>query len=308
MKESNKYEKGLVTVAIPAFKKKYLAEAISSVLSQTYNKLELIIVNDHSPEDLDCIVRSFKDKRIRYYKNAINLGRKSIVYNWNTCLSHAQGEFFVLLCDDDIMDKEFIMTLMSLEKKHPLFNVFKSRTVLYDETSSRKIGETKPWPEKEEFPEFLANTLKGMRHHTISEFMYRTAFINSKGGYVVFPAGYYSDIASVLYFSEDKGIISSEKCLLTFRKSAMNISSRDDYSFEKSKAAIQYYSWLKDRYDTSHFNTMLDHQLDFDLYEYYQHANFIDSIKIIFSTPSSVWNTKKKLLYIFTKLSTKKKR
>ena len=56
----------LVSVAIPAYKSEYLSEAIVSVLNQTYSNLELIIVNDKSPEDIYNIVSKFSDKRIRY--------------------------------------------------------------------------------------------------------------------------------------------------------------------------------------------------------------------------------------------------
>ena len=67
--KSSEYENGLVSIAIPAYKRTYLAEAIESTLNQTYNNIELIIVNDHSPYDLDSVVGQYDDKRIRYYKN-----------------------------------------------------------------------------------------------------------------------------------------------------------------------------------------------------------------------------------------------
>ena len=61
------------SITIPAYKRSYLKEAIDSCLAQTYKDFELIIVNDASPEDLDSIVNSYSDNRIRYYKNETNI-------------------------------------------------------------------------------------------------------------------------------------------------------------------------------------------------------------------------------------------
>ncbi len=85
--------KDLVSIGIPAYKATYLKEAIDSVLNQTYTKFELIIVNDKSPENIEEIISTYNDKRIRYYKNEDNLGKTSIVLNWNKCLSYANGDF-----------------------------------------------------------------------------------------------------------------------------------------------------------------------------------------------------------------------
>ena len=67
--------KDLVSIGIPAYKATYLKEAIDSVLNQTYTKFELIIVNDKSPENIEEIISTYNDKRIRYYKNEDNLCR-----------------------------------------------------------------------------------------------------------------------------------------------------------------------------------------------------------------------------------------
>lgn len=55
------------SITIPAYKAKFLKECIDSILSQTYNDFELIIVNDASPEYLDSIINGYSDSRIRYY-------------------------------------------------------------------------------------------------------------------------------------------------------------------------------------------------------------------------------------------------
>ena len=63
------------SVTIPAYKSRYLREAIQSIASQTIDNWELIIVDDCSPEDIRSVVEPFMtDSRIRYYRNEKNCG------------------------------------------------------------------------------------------------------------------------------------------------------------------------------------------------------------------------------------------
>ena len=91
----------LFSITIPAYKDKFLKEAIESVLSQTYENFEVIIVNDASPHNLDAIVNEFNDKRIRYFKNKNNCGARDVVDNWNICLNHASGDYVICMGDED---------------------------------------------------------------------------------------------------------------------------------------------------------------------------------------------------------------
>ena len=87
---------------LPAYKARFFREALDSILSQTNKDFDLIIVNDASPEDLDSIVRSYNDSRIRYYVNEKNIGGKDLVAQWNHCLEYAKGEYVILASDDDV--------------------------------------------------------------------------------------------------------------------------------------------------------------------------------------------------------------
>ena len=62
------------TFLLPAYKAKYLKEALDSLLDQTYKDFKIIVSDDNSPEDIRGIVDSFDDVRIEYRKNKNNIG------------------------------------------------------------------------------------------------------------------------------------------------------------------------------------------------------------------------------------------
>ena len=90
---------GLVSVIIPTFNcKNVIGQAVKSVLDQTYNNLEVIIIDDGSTDDTKTILTPYlKDKRVKYFKQ-INLGQASAR---NKGLSMAQGAFIAFLDSDD---------------------------------------------------------------------------------------------------------------------------------------------------------------------------------------------------------------
>lgn len=93
-------QKPFVSIVIPVYNgSNYLREAIDSALNQTYEKCEVIVVNDGSTDDgaTDAIARSYGN-RIRYFKKdnggvatAVNLGIKNM-----------RGEYFAWLSHDDM--------------------------------------------------------------------------------------------------------------------------------------------------------------------------------------------------------------
>lgn len=296
----------LVSIAIPAYKKEWLREAIESVISQSYPNWELLIVDDHSPFNLKDIVSSYlSDGRIKYYYNEENLGKKSIVYNWNHCLDFAHGDFFVLLCDDDILKPNFVSTLLSLAEMHPYCNVFHAKTELWDSVNNSIIGISGDWDSYENSMSFIENTINGRRKHTITEFLLRTDVVRHNGGYVIYPAGFYSDDVSILNFMKDGGIYTSNEVLVRYRKSEINISTLNAYNVEKVKAALLYYSWLN-KHASSKFETVIINRLDYDLYEFLSKAsNVVDAIKILLLVPNNVWPITKKIFLLLSYLHKK---
>ena len=232
----------IVTIAIPAYKSAYLREAISSALNQTVHDIEVIVVNDHSPENLDTIVNEFNDERLSYYVNEKNLGGQNIVLNWNKCLSLAKGEYFCLLCDDDLYEPGFLEEMLKLAQKYPSCNVFRSRVKMIN--GAGHVTDYYPVsPEYETVPDYMFHREKDLRQQTVSEFMLKTLHIRQMGGYMQMPVGWESDIASIYIFGQDGGIVTSPQSLVSFRQSGINISTGGRFMKEKI-AALNRFSRL----------------------------------------------------------------
>lgn len=89
----------LVSIISPSYNcAPFIAGSIRSVLSQTYENWEMIIVDDCSTDDSEAIVRTFGDSRIRYFRNERNVGA---AVSRNRALREAKGRWIAFLdCDD----------------------------------------------------------------------------------------------------------------------------------------------------------------------------------------------------------------
>lgn len=99
-----KSEFPLVSVLITSFnRQKYIEEAIKSVLSQTYQHFELIIVDDCSQDDTYFIASKFIDSRIKLFRNSENLGQFA---NRNRAIEYAKGYYIKFLDSDDFLHQD----------------------------------------------------------------------------------------------------------------------------------------------------------------------------------------------------------
>jgi glycosyltransferase involved in cell wall biosynthesis len=109
---SNLNNKPLVTIAIPTYNSadKYLSDSISSALAQDYQNLEILVSDNCSTDDTFVFMQSINDNRLRYIRQKNNLGANN---NFNYCLNEAKGSYILFLCDDDLIDADFISTCIN---------------------------------------------------------------------------------------------------------------------------------------------------------------------------------------------------
>ena len=103
-------DKPLVSIVLPTYKRAHvLKSAIKSVLNQTYTNLELIIVDDNSPDATREVVASYSDPRIRYVRNEPNLKLPRAL---NRGFSLARGEYLTWTSDDNLYGENAIQCMV----------------------------------------------------------------------------------------------------------------------------------------------------------------------------------------------------
>lgn len=107
----------LVSVIIPTYKRaSIIPRTIQSVLDQTYKNLEILIVDDASPDNTEDVVQSLGDSRIRYIRHSTNQGA-SIARN--TGVEAAIGDYVAFLDSDDLWLTDKIELQLPSLQNHP---------------------------------------------------------------------------------------------------------------------------------------------------------------------------------------------
>lgn len=108
-----------VSIGLAVFNgERYLAQAIDSILAQTFTDFELILSDNASTDRTQAICRKYaaQDKRIRYYRNAENIGGAN---NENQTFRLSKGEFFRWAADDDVCAPELIEQCVEVLDHNP---------------------------------------------------------------------------------------------------------------------------------------------------------------------------------------------
>lgn len=138
-------ENVLVTVFIPVYNaEKYIKECIESVLAQTYQNFEILVVDDGSTDKSLDIIRTYNDERIRIYANDKNCG---IPYTRNRGLELARGKYIAFLDADDVAYPKRLQKSVEFLEKHPEYRVVGGMcTHIIDEKQKKTLGELQLQP------------------------------------------------------------------------------------------------------------------------------------------------------------------
>lgn len=249
----------MFSIAIPAFKKRYLAEAIDSVLHQSYSNFELVVVDDCSPENLVEVVGQFDDSRVHYHRNQTNCGAINVVDNWNICLNYCNGDYVICMGDDDRLLPHCLEEYSKLIRMFPEYHVYHGWTEIIDEQSNI-VSVQEPRPLQESVYSMIWNRWKGRKQY-IGDFLYERKALIAGGGFFYLPVAWGSDDVSSYIAAKEKGIINSQIPIFQYRQSTLTITNSGYYK-EKCDAIISEQGWMHsfltdkptDRIDLVYYN------------------------------------------------------
>lgn len=220
---------------MPAYKGRYIKEAIGSILAQRYSDFALVVSDDCSPEGIQKIAESFHDSRIVYRRNTENIGAERLARHWNMLVELCRADYLILAPDDDIYSPDFLEEIDRLTQKYPHADVLKAR--------ARKVNDDGVvLAEDREYAEVITqidNIFHQACHDHISgigNYVFRTEALKSMDGFVDYPFAWWSDVMTNVLLSEN-GMPCTRDILFSMRMSGISISTRKSSFAEKRKKA-----------------------------------------------------------------------
>lgn len=255
------------SIAIPTFNRADdLKTAIKYILKQTYEDFEIVISDNASADYTKKVVDSFKDKRIKYFKNKRNI---QVLPNVKKAISLCRGEYIFLQGDDDfLVEKKALSEVFKvIQKTHVGFlrlnylSFTPDRKKVFDFRASKGFDKNtylKPNEDNLEVINFLLNS--------DPSFLAGLVFINKiPSDYSIFNSQLYSWFRTIFYATKKYGGFYVNSPYIIAGWSQWRV--RDDnfhslYSLEKGKLTSEkYLLFVKNRISENEYKKFLREQL-----------------------------------------------
>ncbi len=112
---------------------RYIAQTLKSILAQTVQDFEIVVVDDASKDRSVEVVTSFADPRIRLFQNPTNIGGAA---SYNRAIEAARGEWLVNLDADDWIAPKKAEIQLDAAKSDPQLDIIGSHVAVFDENDS----------------------------------------------------------------------------------------------------------------------------------------------------------------------------
>lgn len=111
----------LISVICPYFNREsYLSECITSIISQTYEFWELLLINDGSTDQSETIAKQFNDRRIRHF----SLNHHGCWASKNYGIKQSRGNYICFIDSDDMISETYLETAINKVRQNDSFDYY----------------------------------------------------------------------------------------------------------------------------------------------------------------------------------------
>jgi glycosyltransferase involved in cell wall biosynthesis len=223
----------VVSVVMPVYNgERFLAEAVESVLGQTYADFELVAVDDASTDASGRILDGYREPRVRVLRNSRNLGGAGSA---NRGIAEARGVYVARLDQDDVSLPERLAKQVAFLERHPDVALVGTWAQLID-GEGRPIGERRFATGSDE----LRDTLLRFCALVHSSVMFRRAPVVAAGGYGTGALGRHCrDYELWLRLSETMRLANLPEVLVKYRVHPEQMSSERVLGLIRDTAACR---------------------------------------------------------------------
>jgi len=167
----------------------YVKECVNSILAQTLNNFNLLVLDNASTDGTLQWITSLQDERIKIFPSEKSL---SIEDSWARILTIPKNEFITLIGHDDLLDANYLALMDALIKKHPNASLYQAHCRYIDSAGSFK-RHTKIMDEVQYAHEFIAHQLSASIESSGTGYMMRSKDYDEAGGLLPYPKLIFAD-------------------------------------------------------------------------------------------------------------------
>lgn len=236
-----------LALVIPAFKGRYLKDALDSIAQQTCKLFNLYIGDDASPEDLGQLITAYHGKiNIIYKRFPENLGGKDLVAHWERCIDLTENEEWIwLFSDDDVMGNTCVKNFYDGLQSEPDADLFHIN-INFINAAGEIFKKCSPFPNKLSVSDFFSKRIKFQLNSSVVEYIFRKTVYIDKKGFKNNDMAWCSDDATWIKFGKDNGIVTIPG-IVYWRISGDNISSVNNDKnvvIRKVKSNVHHVKWV----------------------------------------------------------------
>ena len=206
----------------------HIHSCISSILSQTFPDLDLLILENASTDNTLPIIQSFNDKRISVFSASVPL---SIEENWGRILNLEKSEFMTLIGHDDLLDSNYLSVMNGLINSYPDATLYHAH-FRYIDSQGKVVKKCKPMKGVQQPDEVIFNFLNDKTDLMGTGFMMRSSDYNRVGGMPLYPNLLFADMELFINLVLPGYLaVSGEECFSFRIHQKATTSTSSDFNF-----------------------------------------------------------------------------